>query len=229
MGDYADLFKGIGKVKGVQVDLHIDPAIQRMAQPPRRIPFSVRPKLGVEQEKVMADDTIEKVDKPTSWDSPVEITLKRSVDEIRLNVEMREANKAISCVHTVIPTLGDIIHELNKCHPVFAPGPEPWLSPVGIDISTFATHLGLYRYKRLNFGTKSSGEIFQDTVSKQIMCDIPGCINISDDILVFGKGQEEHDQCLEKLFKRAREKRITFDKDKCECNKDRCLYYGMVG
>ena len=60
------------------------------------------------------------------------------------------------------------------------------------------------------------------------MCDIPGCINIGDDILVFGKGQDEHDQCLEKLFKRAREKGITFNKDKCECNKDRCLYYGMV-
>ena len=30
----------------------------------------------------MADDIIEKIDKPTSWDSPVEITLKWSVDEI---------------------------------------------------------------------------------------------------------------------------------------------------
>ena len=66
VGEYADLFKGIGKVKGVQVDLHVDPAIQRVAQPHRRIPFSVRPKLGVELEKLMADDTIEKVDKPTS-------------------------------------------------------------------------------------------------------------------------------------------------------------------
>ena len=50
----------------------------------------------------------------------------------------------------------------------------------------------------LIFGTKSSGEIFQDTVNKEITCDIPGCSNIGDDILVFGKGQEEHDQCLEK-------------------------------
>ena len=65
-------------------------------------------------------------------------------------------------------------------------------------------------------------------MNKEITCDIPGCIKIGDDILVFGKGQEERDQCLEKLFKRAGEKRITFNKDKCECNKDRCLYYGMV-
>ena len=59
-------------------------------------------------------------------------------------------------------------------------------------------NVGLYRYKGLNFGTKSSGEIFQDTVNKEITCDIPGCSNIGDDILVFGKGQEEHDQYLEK-------------------------------
>ena len=113
VGEYADLFKGIGKMKVVQVDLHVDPAIQHVVQPHRRIPFSVRPKLEVELEKLLADDVIEKVDKPTSWDSPVEITLKRSVNEIRLNVGMRESNKAIPRAHTVMPRVDDIIHELN--------------------------------------------------------------------------------------------------------------------
>ena len=235
VGEYADLFKGIGKMKGVQVDLHVDPAILPVVQPHRRIPFSVRPKLEEELEKLMADDTIKKVHKPTSWVSPVKITLKQSVNEIRLNVEMRESNKAIPCVHTVMPTLDDIIHKLNGAT-VFSyldmnhGYHQVELKENSCDITTFATHLGLYRYKRvINLGTKPSGEIFQDTVSKEIMRDIPGCIyNISDDILVFGKGREEHDQCLEKFFKRAIEKGITFNKDKCEFNKDRCLYYGMV-
>ena len=89
------------------------------------------------------------------------------------------------------------------------------------DITTFATHVGHYRYKRLNFGTRSTGEMFQETVSKEITGDIVGCINISDDILAFGRNQKEHDQNLEKLFKRAREKEITFNKDKCEFNKDK--------
>ena len=96
------------------------------------------------------------------------------------------------------------------------------------DITTFATHVGLYRYKILNFGTRSAGQIFQETVSKEITRDIVGCISISDDILVFGRNQKEHDQNLEKSFKRAREKEITFNKDKCEFNKDKCPYYGMV-
>ena len=87
VGEYPDLFKGIGKMKGVQVDLHVDPAILPLVQPHRRIPFSVRPKLEEELEKLMADDIIEKVDKPTSLDSPVEITLKRSFDEIECGDE----------------------------------------------------------------------------------------------------------------------------------------------
>ena len=89
---YADLLKGIGKMKGVQVDLQVDPEVLPMEQPHRRIPFSLRPKLVVELEKLMADDIIRKVDRPTSWVSPVVITLKLSVKELRLNVYMKEAN-----------------------------------------------------------------------------------------------------------------------------------------
>ena len=149
VGEYADLFKGIGKMKGVQVDLHVDPAIQRVAQPHRRIPFSVRPKLEVELEKIIANNIIEKVDKPTSWVSPVEITLKRSVNEIRLNVEMRESNKAIPWAHTVMPRLDDIIHKLNGAtvfsHLDMNHGYHQLeLNENSCDITMFATHLGLY-------------------------------------------------------------------------------------
>ena len=64
--EYADLFRGIGKMKGVKVDLHVDPAITPVAQAHRRIPFSVRPKLEAELEKLEADGIIERVEKPTS-------------------------------------------------------------------------------------------------------------------------------------------------------------------
>ena len=231
--EYADLFRGIGKMKGVKVDLHVDPAITPVAQAHRRIPFSVRPKLEAELEKLDADDIIERIEKPTSWVSPVVITPKRSSNEIRLNVDMREANKAIPRTHTVMPTLDDIINELNGAT-VFSHldmnrrSHQLELKENSRDITTFATHVGLYRYKRLSFGTRSAGEIFQVTVSKEITRDIVGWRNISGDILVLGSNQKEHDQSLKKLFKRARWKEITFNKDKCEFNKDKCLYYGMV-
>ena len=64
-------------------------------------------------------------------------------------------------------------------------------------------------------------------MNKGITRDIPGCLNISDDILVYGKNQQEHDLNLEKLFRKAREKKITFNKEKCEFNKQSFVYYGM--
>ena len=216
--EYADLSGGIGKMKGVKVDLHVVLAITPVAQAHRRIPFNVRPKLEAELEKIEADDVIERVEKATSWVSPVVITPKRSSNEIRLNVDMTEANKAIPRTHTVIPTLDDITNELNGAtvfsHLDMNHGYHQLeLKENSRDITTFATRVGLYMYKRLKFGTRSAGEIFQETVSKEITRDIVGFINISEDILVFGRNQKEHDQNLGKLFKRAREKEIAFNKD----------------
>lgn len=41
--EYDDLFKGIGKMEGIKVDLHIDHTVTPVAQPHRTIPFSIRP------------------------------------------------------------------------------------------------------------------------------------------------------------------------------------------
>jgi hypothetical protein len=73
------------------------------------------------------------------------------------------------------------------------------LAPESRYITTFSTHLGLMRYKRLNFGISSAAEIFQNTIPKTLD-GIPGTINISDDILVFGKIQKEHDLALAMVF-----------------------------
>ena len=72
--EYANLFQAIGKMEGVQVDLHVDRTVTPVVQPHRRVPFSVRPELEAELEKLIGDDVIEKVEGPTSWVSPVVIT-----------------------------------------------------------------------------------------------------------------------------------------------------------
>ena len=51
---------------------------------------------------------------------------------------------------------------------------------------TFTTHEGLYQYKRLNYGTNSPAEIFQN-VLQQNLSDIRRVKNIVDDILIHGK------------------------------------------
>ena len=54
------------------------------------------------------------------------------------------------------------------------------LHPDSRYVMTFATHMGLHRYKRLNYGTKAAAEIFQYQLQEALK-RIPGAKNIADD------------------------------------------------
>ncbi len=81
---YSNTSEGIGKMKGVKVDLNIDTDVSPTAQPLRHIPFSVRPKIEEEIRRLQKEDIIERIDKPTSWVSLTVITPKKNPNEVRL-------------------------------------------------------------------------------------------------------------------------------------------------
>ena len=76
------------------------------------------------------------------------------------------------------------------------------LTPQSRYITTFATHQELWRHCRLNFGTNPASEIFQKVINEQI-CDIPGALNISDDLIIFGKTQDDHDNALKSQWQKS--------------------------
>ena len=82
------------------------------------------------------------------------------------------------------------------------------LDPESHYITTFSTHLGLYRYTHLNYGTNAAAEVFQNTLQQHLQ-GIDGVKNIADDILIFGHTREEHDQDLDKCLTCLSEKLLT--------------------
>ena len=230
---YKDRFQGIGKLKGIQVDLNVDPDFKPVAQPPRRQPFSVRQKMEEEIQHLIDQDIIEKVNEPTGWVSPPVVTPKKDQSQIRLNVDMRVANQAIPRRYTQHPTIDDVVNELSGStvfsHLDMSKGYHQLeLKESSRNVTTFATHIGLYRYKRLNYGTRSAAEIFQETIREELTHDLKGVFNISDDIIVHGRDEKEHNVNLMALLKRSREKGVTFNRAKCEFRRDRVVYYGLM-
>ena len=100
---YPKVFTGIGKLVDYQLKLHIDESTTPVAQKPRRTPFALR-------EKVSAK--VEKVEGPTSWVSPIVVAPKPSGD-IHLCVDMRCANKAIIRERIPMPTIDEVLENLN--------------------------------------------------------------------------------------------------------------------
>ena len=104
---------------------------------------------------------------------------------------MRQANKAVKRERHVTPTVKEMTGDLNRARGFSKLDLNQGynlleLAPVSRYITTFSTHMGLMRYKRLNFGISSAAEFLQNVI-RETLEGIDGAINMSDDILVFGK------------------------------------------
>ena len=176
---------------------------------------------------------VERIEGPTPWVSPIAVAPKpKSPGQVRVCVDMRQANQAIKRERHVTPTIKEIIGDLNGAK-VFSKLDlnqgynQLELAPESRYITTFGTHLGLMRYKRLNFGKSSAAKIFQNVI-RETLEGIPGTLNISDDILVFGKTQSAHDHSLEAVFRRLKERGLTLNERKCEYSKDKVEFFGYT-
>ena len=130
-------------------------------------------------------DIIERVEGPKPWVSPIVVVPKpHNPEEIHICVDMRYPNIAIGRERHMSPTVDDIISELGQAK-VFAKLDLNQgyhlleLSPESRYITTFSTHVGLRRYKRLNFGVNSAAEIFHKGI-KSVIDGVSGSLNISE-------------------------------------------------
>ena len=65
------LFKGIGKLKDMEVKLHIDKNVRPVTQPYRRVSFHLQKLVDSELMQMMDKNIIEKAHGPTEWLSPI--------------------------------------------------------------------------------------------------------------------------------------------------------------
>lgn len=139
-------------------------------------------------------------------------------DKIRICVDARAANQAISRERHITPTIDDVANDLNGAKffskiDLTAGYHQLELHPDSRYITTFSTHIGMFRYKRLNFGINSASEIFQNVI-RQLIADIPGTINFSDDILVYASTLDDHDKRVDSVLTRLFERGATINGEK---------------
>ena len=228
---YPKVFTGVGKLKDFELKLHVDPNVPPVAQKLRRVPFALRDKVKAKVDDLLEGDIIERVEGPTTWASPV-VEAPKPSGEIRLCVDMRRANEAIIRERLPIPTVDEALEELNGST-VFSKLDlrhgfhQVELHADSRDITTFVTHDGLFRYKRLSFGVNAAPEKYQHIIS-QVIADIEGVVNIADDLIVHGKTVVEHDQSLHKLLARLEEKNLTLNGEKCTFGMGKVVFMGIL-
>lgn len=211
--------KILGKLKDYQAAISINPDITPVAQPPRRIPFSLREKVEKQIQQLLDMDVIEEVSGPTPWVSPLVVVPKKN-KEVRICVDMRQANRAVIRERYPMPTFDEILQDMNG---------STWFSKIDLrmgyhqieldensrSITTFACHLGLFRYKRLMFGISCAPEMYQHII-RMTLQGCPGVQNISDDIIVYAPSKQEHDERLKQVLHRLESRGLTVNESKCQ-------------
>ena len=99
-----------------------------------------------ELERLKNLDIIEKVTGPTPWVSPI-VVVPKSSGQVRLCMDMREANKAVTRERHLMPTIDDLVADLNGATVFskldFSSGYHQLkLKPESCHITTFSTHKG---------------------------------------------------------------------------------------
>lgn len=227
--EYKNVFEGIGNI-GKPYHINIEETAKPVVNPVRKVPFALQNKLKQTLDELEKLNIIKKVEGSSDWVNPI-VIVKKSDDSLRICLDPQDLNKAIKREIFKIPTLDEVMSDLNGAQ-IFSTLDAThgfWNIPLDEDSSklcTFSTPFGRFRFLRMPFGIKTASEVFQERFKN--IFNIQGVQVYIDDILVWGKDQNEHDIRLKKVFELAKENNIKFNLKKCRFSVNEIKYLGYI-
>ena len=224
--EYQDVFddENPGKLPG-QVKLEIETEGARPVQcNAKHVPVALKDKVKEGLQKLVDQDVLAKVDRPTDWASRLVVTDKKEGNELRFCIDPRPLNKDLKREIHRLPVIEDILPELSKAKVFSKFDLKSGYLHCELDeesslLTTTNTPFGRYRWKRLPFGLKVSSEIFQKRL-QQALEGLEGIECVADDIILYGVGEtkeeadKNHDMRLKALLQRCREQGIKLNRNK---------------
>ena len=130
----------------------------------------------------------------------------------------------------MIPVPDDVLRNLNgmKVFTVIDERSGFWqvkLTDESSYLVTFNTPWGRKRFLRMPFGISSASEVMLKR-NEETFGDIPNVHVIADDMIIAGINEKEHDETLQKVMERARQKNVRFNPEKIQFKVDKVVYMG---
>ena len=229
LDEYADLFQGIGLFPGT-CKLHLKPDAVPVINPPRRIPEALRDRVKEELLRMEENGIIQRVTEPTDWVNSMHAVEKPKTGKLGIVLDPKALNENIRRPHYPMQTLDDVTSRLTdaKFFSTLDVTHAYWSVMLDLEssyLTTFSSPFGRWRFLRLPFGIKSSQDIFQHKMDS-IFESLTGVTSIVDDLLVYGRTKQEHDQNLRQVLERTRNKGVRFNPDKMRIGVTEVPFFG---
>ena len=230
-GKFPKLFSGLGKMNSTYRIYLKEDCIPYSVAAPRRLALPLQTKVKEELDQLEEKGVIRSITKPTEWCAPIVVARKQNgkirlcVDLSKLNESVRRENYPLPCMDQLLAQLsGATVFTKLDCNSGFHQVP---LDEKSQELTTFITPFGRYCYTRLPFGISSEPEVFQQRMS-QLLSDHEGVISDIDDMLVYGKNQQDHGRNLKKVLSTLDRAEVTLNAEKCQFSKDKLIFLGHI-
>lgn len=227
-------FEGIGCLEET-VQIHLKNNAIPYQSPPRRVAYALQEPLKEELQRLVKEGILVKLDadEKSEWCNSF-VCRPKPKGGVRLCLDPAKLNAcSVRPVHRG-KTLEDVKPKLEGAtyFSILDLRSGYWNLKLDHDsslLTTFSTMFGRFRYTRLPFGLNCAGDIFQQKMD-EILDGISNVVNIADDVIVFGYDEDgsDHDQAVEALMKRAKEKNIKFGQAKCKFRVTAVPFFGEL-
>ena len=209
---------------------------------PRRVPVHLQDAFHEEVERLVKIDVLEKVTEPTEWVNSF-VIVEKVIDSsnahspnnvikksIRLCIDPKDLNEALEREPYYSRSIDELISMFAgaKVFTIVDMDKGYWqvvLHPESRKLTCMAFDIGRYQFKRLPMGSKVASDIYQRMLDS-VYIGLPGVTGIADDMVIFGKNEEEHDRNLILFLETTRKNGLVLNKKKLQFKKDEVSFFG---
>ena len=197
----------------------------------RPIPADLLPQVKKMFQEMESAGVITKVNanSNTTWSNALHVVRKQG-QKPRICGDYRLLNSKVICDSYPLPIMRDISQKLHgaKLFTKIDLKKAYWnIKLKNKHKSTLVTPFGAYYFNRLPFGVASAPASYQKAMDS-IFQGIPNLYIYMDDLLIFTKGQSEHEKIVSEVLKRLHDNGMAISLNKCVWMKEEVNYLGYV-
>lgn len=199
---------------------------------PYRLPQSQSEFIKNETEKMLQNSIIKRSKSP--WNFPLLVVPKKGPQKFRLVIDYRKLNDVTIGDAFPLPNITDIFDQLGFCQYFssldLATGyHQVLLHPNDSEKTAFSTPTGHYEFNRMPMGLKGAPATFQRLMT-YVLSGLQGikCLVYLDDIIVYGKTLNDHNNKLIDVFTQLRLHNLKLQPEKCTFLQKKITYLGHV-
>ena len=172
-----------------------------------------------ELDRLVKEGIITEVHEHTEWINSVVPAMKGD-GSLRLCLDPKDLNKAIKRNQWYARTLDDMLPELAQSKYFTVKDATSGFWHVLLDfrsslLTTFNTPWGKYRWLRMPFGLKVSGDVLLERLDRVLRL-VPRVLGIADDIVIHGTRENTHDGTVLVLCETARLNNLSLNSKKMQ-------------